>query len=133
MNDVRLFGIVTKDPYYRRAEKEDGYDLARFTLRVEQGTREDGKSNADNINLVAFRKVAELVEKKLRKDMAVLVSGHIHAGSYTDRDGNTVFSQSIVADKIDVVTAAGLENMGPEAMQAMPETTEGLPFTENEY
>ena len=124
MNEVRLFGTLTKDPNIRHAEREDGYDVARFTVRVEQGEREDGKNYADNINVVAFRKVAELVEKKLRKDMAVIVLGHIHASFYTNRDGERVFSQGIVVDKIDIVTAEGLVNMEPEAMQALPETAE---------
>ena len=124
MNEVRLFGTLTKDPNIRHAEREDGYDVARFTVRVEQGEREDGKNYADNINVVAFRKVAELVEKKLRKDMAVIVLGHIHASFYTNRDGERVFSQDIVVDKIDIVTAEGLVNMEPEAMQALPETAE---------
>lgn len=124
MNEVRLFGTLTKDPNIRHAEREDGYDVARFTVRVEQGGREDGKNYADNINVVAFRKVAELVEKKLRKDMAVIVLGHIHASFYTNRDGERVFSQDIVVDKIDIVTAEGLVNMEPEAMQALPETAE---------
>ena len=124
MNEVRLFGTLTKDPNIRHAEREDGYDVARFTVRVEQGERENGKNYADNINVVAFRKVAELVEKKLRKDMAVIVLGHIHASFYTNRDGERVFSQDIVVDKIDIVTAEGLVNMEPEAMQALPETAE---------
>lgn len=124
MNEVRLFGTLTKDPNIRHAEREDGYDVARFTVRVEQGEREDGKNYADNINVVAFRKVAELVEKKLRKDMAVIVLGHIHASFYTNRDGERVFSQDIVVDKIDIVTAEGLVNVEPEAMQALPETAE---------
>ena len=124
MNEVRLFGTLTKDPNIRHAEREDGYDVARFTVRVEQGEREDGKNYADNINVVAFRKVAEMVEKKLRKDMAVIVLGHIHASFYTNRDGERVFSQDIVVDKIDIVTAEGLVNMEPEAMQALPETAE---------
>ena len=124
MNEVRLFGTLTKDPNIRHAEREDGYDVARFTVRVEQGEREDRKNYADNINVVAFRKVAELVEKKLRKDMAVIVLGHVHASFYTNRDGERVFSQDIVVDKIDIVTAEGLVNMEPEAMQALPETDE---------
>ena len=124
MNEVRLFGTLTKDPNIRHAEREDGYDVARFTVRVEQGEREDGKNYADNINVVAFRKVAELVEKKLRKDMAVIVLGHVHASFYTNRDGERVFSQDIVVDKIDIVTAEGLVNVEPEAMQALPETAE---------
>ena len=124
MNEVRLFGTLTKDPNIRHAEREDGYDVARFTVRVEQGEREDGKNYADNINVVAFRKVAELVEKKLKKDMAVILLGHVHASFYTNRDGERVFSQDIVVDKIDIVTAEGLVNMEPEAMQALPETAE---------
>ena len=124
MNEVRQFGTLTKDPNIRHAEREDGYDVARFTVRVEQGVREDGKNYADNINVVAFRKVAELVEKKLRKDMAVIVLGHVHASFYTNRDGERVFSQDIVVDKIDIVTVEGLVNMEPEAMQALPETAE---------
>ena len=111
MNEVRLFGTLTKDPNIRHAERVDGYDVARFTVRVEQGEREDRKNYADNINVVAFRKVAELVEKKLRKDMAVIVLGHIHASFYTNRDGERVFSQDIVVDKIDIVTDKGVENM----------------------
>ena len=133
MNEVRLFGTLTKDPNIRHAEREDGYDVARFTVRVEQGAREDGKNYADNINVVAFRKVAELVEKKLRKDMAVIVLGHVHASFYTNRDGERVFSQDIVVDKIDIVTDKGVENMAPEAMQTMPETMGDLPFSEPEY
>ena len=133
MNDVRLFGVLTKDPSIRHAEKEGGYDIARFTLKVEQGAREDGKNYFDNINLVAFRKMAELVEKKLKKGMAVIVGAHIHAGSYTNREGERVFSQDIVVDKLDIVTDTGLENTEPEAMQAMPEVTEGYMFSENEY
>ena len=69
MNEVRLFGTLTKDPNIRHAEREDGYDVARFTIRADQGERDDGKSYTDNINVVAFRKVAELVEKKRKKDM----------------------------------------------------------------
>ena len=64
--------------------------------------------------------------------MAVIVTGHIHSGSYTNRDGERVFSQDIVVDKIDIVTAAGLENVGPVAIQAMPETTEET-YSENDY
>ena len=124
MNEVRLFGTLTKDPNIRHSERKDGYEVARFTIRVEQGAREDGKNYADNINVVAFRKVAELVEKKLKKDMAVIVLGHVHASFYTNRDGERVFSQDIVVDKIDIVTADGLVNMEPEAMQALPETAE---------
>ena len=44
MNEVRLFGTLTKDPNIRHAEREDGYDVARFTVRVEQGEREDGRT-----------------------------------------------------------------------------------------
>ena len=73
------------------------------------------------------------MEKKLKKGMAVIVGAHIHAGSYTNREGERVFSQDIVVDKLDIVTDTGLENMEPEAMQAMPEVTEGYLFSENEY
>ena len=50
--------------------------------------------------------------------------GHIHASFYTNRDGERVFSQDIVVDKIDIVTAEGLVNMEPEAIQALSETIE---------
>ena len=131
MNDVKLFGTLTKDPEIRHAEGEGGYDMARFTLRVEQSMRDDGKTFANNVSLVAFRKTAELVEKYLKKDMAVLVCAHIHAGSYTTRNGDTVFSQSIVADKFEIVSGAELKE--PEAFQAMQEGTEDYFVSENEY
>ena len=130
MNDVKLYGTVKSEPEIRPPEGENGYKMARFTLRVEQSMRDDGRSFSDDVALVAFRKMADLVEKYLKKDMAVLVCAHIHAGSYTTRSGDTVTSQSIVVDKFEVVKANGLEE--PEAFQAMPETA-GFFNAENAY
>jgi len=131
MNDVKLYGTITDDPDIRQTEGQNGYKMARFTLKVEQSMRDDGKSYSDDVALVAFRKNADIVEKYLKKDMSVLVCAHIHAGSYTTKFGDMVPTQSIVVDKVEIVKANGLEE--PEAFQAMPETVAGLFAAENEY
>ena len=131
MNDVKLYGIVTDIPDVHMIEGENGYKVAKFTLKVEQSIRDDGKDYSDEISLVAFRKTADLVEKYLQKDTAAFVSAHIHSGSYTTRNGDRITTQNIVVDRFEIAPSAGLSC--PEAFQTMPETVDEYGLSENEY
>jgi single-strand DNA-binding protein len=75
--------------------------VARYTLAVDRRVRRDADQNqqtADFIGCVAFGRNAEFAEKYLRKGVKILVSGHIQTGSYTNRDGQKVYTTDVVID-----------------------------------
>lgn len=96
MNKVILMGRLTRDPEVRYSQGERSMAVARYTLAVDRrGRRNDeGQTNADFINCVAFDKAGEFAEKYFRQGMRVLISGRIQTGSYTNK-GATRFLISV--------------------------------------
>ena len=72
--------------------------IARFTLAVNRRFRRDGEQNADFISCVAFARSAEFAEKHLHEGTKVVVSGRIQTGSYTNKDGQRVYTTDVVVD-----------------------------------
>lgn len=77
--------------------------IARYTLAVNRRTSRDGEQNADFINCVTFGKNAEFAEKYLRQGMKIAVVGKIQTGSYTNRDGQRVYTTEVVVEEHDFV------------------------------
>lgn len=101
MNKVILMGRLTRDPEVRYSQGEKSMAIARYTLAVDRrGSRNsnDGQRTADFINCVAFDKSGEFAEKYFHQGMRVLISGHIQTGSYTNRDGQKVYTTDVVID-----------------------------------
>lgn len=95
MNKVILMGRLTKDPDVRYTQGEKSTCVARYTLAVDRRMKE---KETDFINIVAFGKAGEFVEKYLKKGMKILVTGRIQTGSYTDKDGKKVYTTDVVAE-----------------------------------
>ena len=75
--------------------------MARYTLAVDRRIKRDGEQSADFISCVAFGKTAEFVEKYLRQGTKVLITGRIQTGSYTNKDGNKVYTTDIVIEECE--------------------------------
>lgn len=74
--------------------------IASYRLAVERrGKKVEGQQSADFISIKAFGKGGEFAEKYLHKGMKVAVSGHIQTGSYTNRDGQKVYTTDVIADE----------------------------------
>ena len=99
MNKVILMGRLTKDPDIRYSQGENSTAVARYTLAVDRRFRRDGDQNADFIPCVAFGKSAEWAEKYLRQGTKIAVSGRIQTGSYTNRDGNKVYTTDVIIEE----------------------------------
>lgn len=94
MNKWIGMGRLTKDADIRK----DGEKIyARFTLAVDRRAKEN---EADFINCVSFAKQAEFVEKYLKKGMKVVVIGRIQTGSYTNKEGQKVYTTDIITEEI---------------------------------
>ena len=102
MNRVILMGRLTRDPDVRYSQGERATAVARYTLAVDRRfVRQDGGDNqqtADFISCVAFGKSAEFAEKYLHQGTKIVVSGRIQTGSYTNKDGQKVYTTDVVVD-----------------------------------
>jgi len=99
MNKVILMGRLTRDPEVRYSSGANSMAVARFTLAVDRRFRRDGEATADFINCVSFGKTAEFAEKYFRQGLKVLVTGRIQTGSYTNRDGQKVYTTDVVVEE----------------------------------
>ena len=98
MNKVILMGRLTRDPEVRYSSGENALAIARYTLAVDRRFHKDNEASADFIGCVAFGKGGEFAEKYLRQGTKIVVTGRIQTGSYTNREGQKVYTTEIVVE-----------------------------------
>ena len=101
MNKVILMGRLTRDPEVRYSQGERSMAIARYTLAVDRRGRrgqEGSEQTADFIPCVAFDRAGEFAEKYFRQGMRVLISGRIQTGSYTNKDGQRVYTTEVIIE-----------------------------------
>lgn len=101
MNKVILMGRLTRDPEVRYSAGDNSMAIARYTLAVDRrfARREGGnEQTADFIGCVAFGRSAEFAEKYFRQGLKVVVTGRIQTGSYTNKDGQKVYTTDVVVE-----------------------------------
>ena len=98
MNKVILVGRLTRDPEVRYSQGENSTAVARYSLAVDRRFSKNDENSTDFINIVVFGKGAEFAEKYLKKGTKVLVTGRIQTGSYTNKEGQKVYTTDVVAE-----------------------------------
>lgn len=100
MNKVILMGRLTRDPEVRYSQGDNSMAIARYTLAVDRRFRRnnDGEQTADFIGCVAFGRSAEFAERYFRQGLKVVVTGRIQTGSYTNKDGQKVYTTDVVVE-----------------------------------
>lgn len=110
MNKVILMGRLTRDPEVRYSQGERSMAIARYSLAVDRRGRrgQDGaEQTADFINIVAFDRAGEFAEKYFRQGMRVLVSGRIQTGSYTNKEGQRVYTTEVIVEDQEFADSKG--------------------------
>ena len=116
MNKVILIGRCTRDPEVRYSQGGNATAVARYTLAVDRQFKRDGDQSADFINCIAFGKRGEFAEKYLRKGTKIAVVGRIQTGSYTNKDGQKVYTTDVIVDEHEFVeNKASQQNGGDSA------------------
>ncbi|MCL2349963.1 MAG: single-stranded DNA-binding protein [Defluviitaleaceae bacterium] len=100
INKVTLMGRLTKDPEIRYSNAAEPMAIARFTLAVSRRFTREGEPDADFLNITAFRKTAEFVEKFFKKGMCAIVHGSIQVRTFDDNTGKRQWFTEIIADDI---------------------------------
>lgn len=98
MNKVILMGRLTRDPEMRYSKSDNPIAIARYTLAVERRRTTEGQQAADFIPCVALGKNGEFAEKYLTKGMKVAVEGRIQTGSYTNKEGQKVYTTEVMIE-----------------------------------
>ena len=100
MNKVILMGRLTRDAEVRYSQGENSTAIARFSLAVDRRFRRDGdEQTADFISCVAFGRNGEFAEKYLKQGTKIAITGRIQTGSYTNKDGNKVYTTEVVVEE----------------------------------
>ena len=100
MNKVILMGRLTRDVEMRQTP--NGVSLARFSIAVNRRfAGKDAQQQADFINCVAFGRTAEFLERFGRKGTKFVLEGRIQTGSYTNKDGQRVYTTDVVAENVE--------------------------------
>ena len=99
MNKVIEIGRLTKDPEIRYSQGANTTCVARYTLAVDRKFKQEGQPTADFINCIAFGKLGEFAEKYLHKGTKIAVTGRIQTGSYTNKDGQKVYTTDVVVEE----------------------------------
>ena len=93
-------GRLVKEPDVRYSQGNEPMAIARYTLAIDRkGRAADGEQSADFINCVAFGRNGEFAEKHLRKGTKIAVVGRIQTGSYTNKDGQKVYTTDVVVEE----------------------------------
>lgn len=100
MNKVILMGRLTRDPEVRYCQSEQATAIARYTLAVDRRFKRDNdEQTADFINCVAFGRAGEFAEKYFHKGIKIAITGRIQTGSYTNKEGQKVYTTDVVVDE----------------------------------
>lgn len=119
MNTVALIGRLTKDPIVNYTQ--GGTSITKFTLAVDRRFKSDN-ANADFINIIAFGKTGEFIEKWFHKGDPIGITGRIQTGSYTKQDGTKVYTTDIIAENVEFTP----KNVGSAAHEETNEVNEGF-------
>lgn len=133
MNKVILMGRLTRDAEVRFSAGNDPMAVARLTLAVDRRKQDAG---ADFISCIAFKKIAEFMEKYGKKGTKFVIVGHIQTGSY-EKDGQKIYTTDVIIDECEFAESKASQSNDSQTTPASGESfmnipdgveDEGLPF-----
>lgn len=135
LNQIVLMGRLVRDAETRFLNGEQPSSVTRFTLAVDRDYKVNGEDKADFINCIAWNKTGEFIEKYFHKGSLIAVTGSLETGSYTNKDGQKVYTTEVRVSKASFTgekKAEATTETAPSDSEFMsiPEgVIEELPFT----
>jgi len=124
MNNVSLIGRLVRDVEVKYSK--EGKSITRFTVAVDRRYKTEGQDDADFIPCIAFNKVGEFIEKYFSKGQRIALTGQIHTGNYTNKDGQKVYTTDVI-----VATVEFVESKNPTASSGYNADKKPTPNTAN--
>ncbi len=137
MNRIILVGNLTRDP--ELAQTPSGISVCKFSVAVNRDyTNANGERDADFINVVTWRGLADNCAKYLVKGNKVAVCGCLQTSSYEDRNGEKRYRTDVVADNVEFISTKSKDDAEPPQTpkksvkktlkELQPTDDDGLPF-----
>ena len=99
LNRIELIGRLTRDPELRYMS--NGHPMAQFTVAVDRDFRNAaGERDADFVNCVAWRKLAEQVGQYCTRGRLIAVEGRLQVRSYETQDGARRRVTEVIGDRV---------------------------------
>ena len=117
MNNVVLIGRLTRDPEVRYTTGDSQMAVATFTLAIDRPVRSGQERKTDFPRITVFGRQAENCERFLSKGRQVAVQGRIQTGSYTNKDGQTVYTTDVVANNVEFLGSGNSSGGGQQGYQ----------------
>ena len=131
MNKVILMGRLVRDPEVRYSTGENASAYGNYTLAVDRRFKRDGEATADFIRCVVFGKAAEFAEKYLHKGTKMLVTGRIQTGSYTNKDGQKVYTTDVFVEEQEFAESKNASGGGPSSANTEKKDTDWMNIPDN--
>ena len=125
MNKVILMGRLTRDPEVRSTQSCTL--VARYTLAVDRMRKSGEEQTADFINCVVFGKGAEFVEQYLHQGIKIIITGRIQTGSYTNKDGQKVYTTDIIVESHEFAESKASQSSASSGQPQQPQSAPTRP------
>lgn len=124
-----LMGRLCADPEVRYSQNENQTAVARYRLAVDRRFKREGDQTADFIPCVAFGKAAQFAEYYLHRGTKIIITGRIQTGSYTNKDGQKIYTTDVVVEDQEFAESKGASsgNGGTAPQAADPDGFMSLP------
>lgn len=130
MNNVVLVGRLTKDPEVRYTQSQMA--VAKFSVATNRPKSDNQDApTADFIDVVAFGKTAELLERFFTKGKWIGVQGRLQNNNYTDKNGVKHYTYQVAADRIDFVGSKG-DNEGTRPQEPQQPQYDGFAMVDDD-
>ena len=129
MNKVILMGRLTRDPEVRYSQGATATAIARFSIAVDRRFKRDGEPDADFINCVAFGRTGEFIERYGHKGTKFVVEGRIQTGSYTNKDGQKVYTTDVVVEDQEFAESKAVSDANAGSFRAAAPSPAPAPAT----
>ena len=113
----------------RYSQNQNQTAVARYRLAVDRRFKREGDQTADFIPCVAFGKAAQFAEYYLHRGTKIIITGRIQTGSYTNKDGQKIYTTDVVVEDQEFAESKGASsgNGGTAPQAADPDGFMSLP------
>lgn len=122
MNKIILIGRMTKNAEVRYTQSNK--TVAQFSLAVNR----PGNKETDFINIIAWDKLGEIVQKYTHKGSLIAVEGRLQTRTYEDNNGNKKYITEVVANNINLLEPKNKEPQEERINNGLPENNLEMPF-----
>lgn len=128
MNSVLITGRLVRNVECKYTQSQMA--VAQFTVAVNRPKKNGEDNGADFPRCIAFGKTAENLEKFTSKGRLIAVQGRIQTGSYKNKNGETVYTTDVIADRVEFLeygdkTKREIEDYAENEFEAI---AEDVPF-----